>query len=71
MDGFKVKISPPRLNGKKKSVFATRSPHRYNNIGLSLSKIDKIVESTIYLSEVDLIDGTPIIDISKSSLINP
>lgn len=69
-DNFKLKIRPPRLNGKKKSLYATRSPHRVNKIGLSLSKIERIEDSTIYLSEVDLIDGTPIIDISKKIYSN-
>ena len=45
MDNYnnkKSKIAPPKLEGEKKGVFATRSPHRYNPIGLSLAKIDKI-----------------------------
>lgn len=36
---FKAKIQVPRLNGKKIGVFATRSPHRFNNIGLSVAQI--------------------------------
>lgn len=39
---MKTKITPPKLEGKKKGVFATRSPHRYNPIGLSLAKLDKV-----------------------------
>jgi tRNA (adenine37-N6)-methyltransferase len=45
MDNYnnkKSKIAPPKLEGEKKGVFATRSPHRYNPIGLSLAKLDKI-----------------------------
>ena len=59
----KSKIAPPKLEGKKKGVFATRSPHRYNPIGLSLAKLDKVKGRTIYISGADLIHGTPIIDI--------
>lgn len=59
----KTKIAPPKLEGKKKGVFATRSPHRYNPIGLSLAKLDKIEDRTIYISGADLIHGTPVIDI--------
>ena len=59
----KTKISPPKLEGKKKGVFATRSPHRYNPIGLSLAKLDKIEDKTVFMSGADLIHGTPIIDI--------
>ena len=58
-----AKVKPPRLNGVKKGVFATRSPHRPCPIGLSLVKIDGIIDSTVYLSGVDLIDGTPVLDI--------
>ena len=59
----KSKIAPPKLEGKKKGVFATRSPHRYNPIGLSLAKLDSIKGRTIHISGADLIHGTPIIDI--------
>jgi hypothetical protein len=58
-----MKVSPPRLEGLKVGVFATRSPHRPNPIGLSIVKLDKIEKSTLYLSGIDLIDGTPILDI--------
>jgi len=51
----KAKISPPRLNGKKVGVFATRSPHRPNNVGMSLVKLDSIQNGTLYVSGVDLI----------------
>lgn len=57
------KVHPPRLNGKSVGVFASRSPHRPNPIGLSLVKLEKIEGDTLYLSGIDLIDGTPILDI--------
>uniref|UniRef100_A0A7S4N3A8 TsaA-like domain-containing protein n=1 Tax=Guillardia theta TaxID=55529 RepID=A0A7S4N3A8_GUITH len=59
----KPKVYPPRLDGKPKGVFATRSPHRPHPLGLTLSKIDKVEHDVIYLSGVDLVDGTPVIDI--------
>ena len=59
----KAKVQPPRCGGEKRGVFATRSPHRPCPIGLSLVKIDRIVKDTIYLSGVDLVDGTPVLDI--------
>ena len=59
----KSKVTPPKLEGVKKGVFATRSPHRYNPIGLSIAKLDKIEDRTIYISGIDLIHGTPILDI--------
>merc|ERR1712170_89620 len=64
-DQVKTKVAPPRLNGKRVGLFATRSPHRPNPIGLSLCKIDSVNTKTgeIVLSGADLIDGTPILDI--------
>ena len=57
------KIHPPRLKGTSIGLYATRTPHRPNPIGLTPAKIEKIVGSTIYLSGIDLVDGTPIVDI--------
>lgn len=59
----RAKVSPPRLNGVKTGVFATRSPHRPSPIGLSLVKIDRIMDNTIYFSGVDMVDQTPVLDI--------
>jgi tRNA (Thr-GGU) A37 N-methylase len=42
---------------------ATRSPHRYNPIGLTLAKLDRIEKNEIFVSSVDMISGTPILDI--------
>jgi tRNA (adenine37-N6)-methyltransferase len=62
-NAFSAKVSPPRLAGKKMGVFATRSPHRPNFIGLSLVSLEKIEKNKLYLSGIDLVDGTPILDI--------
>ena len=59
----KTKIAPPKLEGVKKGVFATRSPHRYNPIGLSIARLDKVEDRTIEISGIDLIHGTPVLDI--------
>ncbi len=63
---IKTKVHPPRLGGEKIGLFATRTPHRPNPIGLSAVKLDHIdrrESGRLYLSGVDLIDGTPILDI--------
>lgn len=60
---FRTKVHPPRLEGKTIGAFASRTPHRPNPIGLSLVRLEKIKDGTLYLSGVDLIDGTPILDI--------
>lgn len=62
-------VRPPRLGGNRRmGVFATRSPFRPNNLGLSCVRIDKIEEDgnlgpVIHVKGADLMDGTPIYDI--------
>ena len=53
----------PFLEDDKHGIFAIRSPHRPNHIGLSVVKISRIRENKLYFSEVDMIDGTPLLDI--------
>ncbi len=66
---FHPTVRPPRLGGNKRmGVFATRSPFRPNNLGLSSVFLDQIIqteeEGTVLLvSGADLMDGTPIFDI--------
>jgi tRNA-Thr(GGU) m(6)t(6)A37 methyltransferase TsaA len=59
----KTKVHPPRLQGAAVGVFATRSPHRPNPIGLSLVKIERVEERRLYIRGLDLIEGTPVLDI--------
>ncbi|XP_008571247.1 PREDICTED: nef-associated protein 1 isoform X2 [Galeopterus variegatus] len=59
----KAKVQPPRLNGAKTGVFSTRSPHRPNAIGLTLAKLDKVEGGAVHLSGIDMIHGTPVLDI--------
>ena len=44
-------------------MFATRAPYRPNQLGLSCVKLDKVEGLKIFISESDLLDGTPILDI--------
>lgn len=60
---YHAKVHPPRLEGESRGVFATRSPHRPNPLGLSLVEIIKIENDTIWLAGADLMDGTPVLDI--------
>ncbi|XP_034246652.1 tRNA (adenine(37)-N6)-methyltransferase isoform X2 [Thrips palmi] len=59
----RAKVAPPRLNGARTGVFATRSPHRPCPIGLSLVQIDKVEGGVVFFSGVDMVDGTPVLDI--------
>ncbi|XP_046999626.1 tRNA (adenine(37)-N6)-methyltransferase isoform X1 [Schistocerca americana] len=60
---IRAKVSPPRLNGARLGVFGTRSPHRPCPVGLSLVCIDRVEGSSVYFSGVDMVDGTPVLDI--------
>lgn len=53
----------PFLEDKKHGIFAIRSPHRPNHIGLSIVKIKRIQKNKLYFTEIDMIDGTPLLDI--------
>ena len=44
-------------------VFATRAPFRPNPIGLSLVRLVRIEDATLYIEDIDLLDGTPVLDI--------
>ena len=53
----------PFLEQNKHGIFAIRSPHRPNHIGLSIVKIKRIKANKVYSTEVDVLDGTPLLDI--------
>ena len=67
--GWSATVAPPRLGGKKKmGVFATRSPYRPNPVGLSSVKLERVeldehLGAVIWVSGIDMLDGTPIYDI--------
>ncbi|KAJ7955733.1 tRNA (Adenine(37)-N6)-methyltransferase [Quillaja saponaria] len=60
---FKAKVRVPRLKGGRMGVFATRSPHRPCPIGLTVAKVEAVEGNMVLLSGVDLVDGTPVLDI--------
>jgi len=53
----------PFLEQNKHGIFAIRSPHRPNHIGFSIIKIKSIKANKVYFTEVDMLDGTPLLDI--------
>ena len=57
-------VRPPLLGGnERRGVWATRSPFRPNNLGLSSVRIERIEDGVIHVLGADLMDGTPIYDI--------
>jgi tRNA-Thr(GGU) m(6)t(6)A37 methyltransferase TsaA len=53
----------PFLEQNTHGIFAIRSPHRPNHLGFSIVKINKIEKNIIYFTGVDMLDGTPLLDI--------
>jgi tRNA-Thr(GGU) m(6)t(6)A37 methyltransferase TsaA len=60
---FHAKVHPPRLGGESMGLFATRTPHRPNPLGLSLVAIKQITKDGIEITGADLADGTPVYDV--------
>ncbi|TRX75519.1 tRNA (N6-threonylcarbamoyladenosine(37)-N6)-methyltransferase TrmO [Pseudomonas mangiferae] len=63
-DTPRLKVRPPRLGGNRSlGVFATRSTHRPNGIGQSVVRLERVEPGRLWLSGLDLLDGTPVLDI--------
>ena len=63
-DKPRLKVRPPRLGGNQSmGVFATRATHRPNGIGQSVVKLERVEAGKLWLSGIDLLDGTPVLDI--------
>jgi tRNA (adenine37-N6)-methyltransferase len=53
----------PYLSDEKRGIFATRSPMRPNRLGMSLVRLLKIDANILYVTDLDVLDGTPLLDI--------
>jgi tRNA-Thr(GGU) m(6)t(6)A37 methyltransferase TsaA len=60
--GFSLHIVP-FMDSKPRGLFATRAPKRPNPIGLSVVRLEKIEDSVLHIRDVDILDGTPLLDI--------
>jgi tRNA-Thr(GGU) m(6)t(6)A37 methyltransferase TsaA len=61
-DGYTLK-QKPFLDDMEHGVFAIRSPKRPNPIGMTVVRLDKIEDNILHVSRVDMLDGTPLLDI--------
>ena len=53
----------PFLGSETRGVFATRAPSRPNPIGLSIVRLLRVDGCTLHLGNVDILDGTPLLDL--------
>lgn len=59
---WKAKVAPPR-SSVKRGVFSTRSPYRPNPLGLSVVRLLRVEGCSVHISDVDMLDGTPVLDL--------
>jgi tRNA-Thr(GGU) m(6)t(6)A37 methyltransferase TsaA len=60
--GFKLEVIP-FIDTQARGLFATRAPKRPNPIGLSTVHLERIEIGNLYIQNVDILDGTPLLDI--------
>ena len=60
--GHKLHVVP-FMDSEPRGLFATRAPKRPNPIGLSVVQLDKIEDGVLHIQNVDILDGTPLLDI--------
>jgi len=60
--GFSLKVVP-FLDNQLRGLFSTRAPKRPNPIGLSVIRLDRIENCVLHVRDVDVLDGTPLLDI--------
>ena len=60
---WRPRVLPPRGSAKRRGVFATRSPHRPNPLGITAVPLVKVEGLNIHIGNCDLVDGTPVLDI--------
>ena len=62
-EGWRPKVLPPRSAGKRRGLFATRSPHRPNAIGMSAVELVSVSGLVVTIRDLDILDGSPVLDI--------
>lgn len=60
--GYNLHVKP-FLDNEERGIFATRAPKRPNQIGMSVVCLDSIEGTNLFISSVDIVDGTPLLDI--------
>ena len=60
--GFNLHVVP-FMDSEPRGLFATRAPKRPNPIGFSVVQLNKIEDGVMHIQDVDILDGTPLLDI--------
>jgi tRNA-Thr(GGU) m(6)t(6)A37 methyltransferase TsaA len=60
--GYKLKVKP-FLDDEERGLFATRAPRRPNPIGISTVRLLRVEGRTLYVEDLDILDGTPLLDV--------
>jgi tRNA-Thr(GGU) m(6)t(6)A37 methyltransferase TsaA len=61
-EGFDLQVIP-FMDDTSRGLFATRAPKRPNPIGISVVRLDRIEGNRLHVANVDILDGTPLLDI--------
>ena len=56
-------VVKPYMDKELRGIFATRAPCRPNPIGISVVRLIKVVGNILHVQDVDIVDGTPLLDI--------
>ena len=62
IDGFELQVIP-FMDDKKHGIFSCKAPKRPNAIGVSTVRLISVHENILHVEQVDMLDGTPLIDI--------
>jgi tRNA (adenine37-N6)-methyltransferase len=61
-EGYSLEVKP-FLDDQDRGVFATRAPRRPNPIGISIVRLVRVDGPILYIEDIDVVDGTPLLDI--------
>ncbi|MFW5938255.1 MAG: tRNA (N6-threonylcarbamoyladenosine(37)-N6)-methyltransferase TrmO [Halanaeroarchaeum sp.] len=61
-DDVRLRVRPGGAVGEK-GIFATSGPARPNPIGISIVRLEDVTDATLSVSNLDLVDGTPVLDV--------
>ena len=61
-EGYSLQVKP-FLDNTPRGIFAVRAPKRPNPIGISVVRLERIAGTRLHISNIDVVDGTPLLDI--------